>query len=53
MEDESQGEDWMPAFFVGHHETNRKLPVTGQMLEQALNCNVKNYRALIGLTDEP
>ena len=42
MDSESQDEDWMPpAFFVGHHETTRKLPVTSQVVEQALKCNVK------------
>ena len=53
MDSESQGEDLMPPFFVGYHETERKLPITSQVLEQALNCNVRLMSETCFLTNDP
>ena len=34
------GDDYMPTFYVGQHESRRLLPVTEHVLRQAQDCNV-------------
>ena len=31
----------VPTFYIGHHEANRQLPVTEQVFQHALDCNVE------------
>jgi protein arginine N-methyltransferase 5 len=33
-------EDYVPIFYVGHHESQRPLPISGLMLRQAQNAGV-------------
>lgn len=33
-------EDTVPSFCVGHHETNRSLPVTAEVVRKAHESNV-------------
>lgn len=34
------GDDFMPTFYIGQHESKRTLPVTDQVLRQAQDCAV-------------
>lgn len=34
------GDDCMPTFYVGQHESKRSLPVTDPVLRQAQDCAV-------------
>lgn len=35
-------DDYMPTFYVGHHESKRPLPITGSVLRQAQDVGVSN-----------
>ncbi len=34
------GDDYMPTFYIGQHESKRPLPVTDEVLRQAQDCAV-------------
>ena len=40
-------DDFMPIFYVGHHETKRSLPVSGSLLRRAQDVGVcRNFQPL-------
>ena len=40
MDSAAAGDEYMPIFFVGQHESKRALPVSADVLRQAQDCNV-------------
>lgn len=41
MDSPMNGDNWLPTFYVGQHESKRALPVTDRVLRQAQGCNVR------------
>jgi protein arginine N-methyltransferase 5 len=41
--DSSPVEEFMPVFYVGHHESKRRLPVTDFVLRQAQDVGVSSF----------
>ena len=40
MDSAATGDDYLPIFFIGQHESKRTLPVSADVLRQAQDCNV-------------
>jgi protein arginine N-methyltransferase 5 len=53
MDSPTNGDNWLPTFYVGQHESKRTLPVTDHMLRQAHDCNASTLLVRLGnITDE-
>lgn len=46
MDSAAAGDDYMPIFYIGQHESKRALPVSVDVLRQAQDCNVGDLSPL-------
>ena len=49
--DSPESEDYVPPFYVGHHESKRSRPVTDEVVRRAHECNVRNCMSYTGTAD--